>query len=366
MEHIHTLPQPWNIEDDFMRAKTWRSLGVDDLIDVSIPWSTADEVICRQESKTNGEEAAVLWSEYVTPAGSFRQGVRKTGEDVGDGWVVQPTEVRLFEDFNIPRYVEPAVSSPADIDKVSYLYRMPGKSEREWFTDRMKAIRQFVDNEHFAVQAWSAFGMDGVIWLTGVENAIMMAMDNPGEFSRLVSLIAETDIERTMLALSDPGIDLIVQRGWYSATDFWSPELFDLYVLPYVRDLAQIVHQHGRIFAYVMTTGIEVLAPRMIDAGVDVLYFVDPTELSKKTILMQDLATELGDRITLVGGISTVTLATESVESIRKQLTESVKALSKHNRFILHPVDALFPDTPWEGVETLIEVWKDICCSKSG
>ena len=28
------------------------------------------------------------------------------------------------------------------------------------------------------------------------------------------------------------------------------------------------------------------------------------------------------------------------------------------DRFILHPVDALFPDTPWEGVKNLIEIWK--------
>jgi len=33
--------------------------------------------------------------------------------------------------------------------------------------------------------------------------------------------------------------------------------------------------------------------------------------------------------------------------------------LGPTNRFILHPVDALFPDTPWEGVETLIAAWKE-------
>jgi len=27
-------------------------------------------------------------------------------------------------------------------------------------------------------------------------------------------------------------------------------------------------------------------------------------------------------------------------------------------RFILHPMDAIFPDTPWEGLETMIDEWK--------
>jgi uroporphyrinogen-III decarboxylase len=225
----------------------------------------------------------------------------------------------------------------------------------------MKKIKQFVSKEQFAVQAWSAFGMDGIVWLTGAENAVMMAMDYPVEFGRLATIIANTDLERTELALSDQAVDLIVQRGWYSSTDFWSPELFDRFVVPHVRELANLVHRHGRLLAYVMTTGIEVLAQKLVDAGVDVLYFVDPIELSKKNVGLDELSNKIGERATLVGGISTLTLATQSTDSIEKQLVRAVQALSNTNRFILHPVDALFPDTPWEGVEKLIRLWKKIC-----
>ncbi len=44
MEHIHTLPQPWTLEDDFARVLAWQSLGVDDILDVSVPWSCHPEV----------------------------------------------------------------------------------------------------------------------------------------------------------------------------------------------------------------------------------------------------------------------------------------------------------------------------------
>jgi len=44
MEHIHTLPQAWELEDDFQRALTWLKLGVDDILDVSVPWSIDPEV----------------------------------------------------------------------------------------------------------------------------------------------------------------------------------------------------------------------------------------------------------------------------------------------------------------------------------
>jgi len=39
LEHLHKLPQAWNVEDDFKRAETWLSLGMDDVLDVSVPWS---------------------------------------------------------------------------------------------------------------------------------------------------------------------------------------------------------------------------------------------------------------------------------------------------------------------------------------
>ena len=44
LEFIHTLPQEWSLEDDFKRALAWQSLGVDDVLDVSVPWSMSPEV----------------------------------------------------------------------------------------------------------------------------------------------------------------------------------------------------------------------------------------------------------------------------------------------------------------------------------
>ncbi len=47
MEHIHTMPHPWELEDDFQRALTWLKLGIDDVLDVSVPWSAHPEVTWR-------------------------------------------------------------------------------------------------------------------------------------------------------------------------------------------------------------------------------------------------------------------------------------------------------------------------------
>ena len=354
LEHLHTLPEPWTLEDDFRRVLAWRSLGVDDVLEVSVPWSQDPEVKWR-DLREESPRGTVLVREYETPAGRLRHAVRQSGEEMGPGWVRQPDHVPLFEDMNIPRAAEQAVSSPGEIKHVPYLYAAPDAEARGWFAERMGQVRAFAEAQGVAVQAWSAFGMDAVVWLTGAEGAVLMAMEAPEAFAELVEAVAVTDLARTEMAASTPGVDIVAQRGWYSSTDFWSPRLFDRFVLPYVREMAAVAHRHGVRFAYVMTTGVETLGPRLAEAGVDLLYFVDPVQ---DTITLAKARELLGGRMALAGGLNSLTLAT-GVEKVRAEVHKALEALSPTGRFILQPVDALFPDTPWEGGEAMIEAWRE-------
>jgi len=353
MEHLHALPQAWGLDDDFNRVKAWLSIGIDDVLDVSVPWSHDPSVRWDDSTIPAGQADAcpVLVRQYQTPAGLLRHAVRQTGEDPGPGWVIQPDIVPLFEDYNIPRAVEHAVSRPSDVPSIRFLYSPPHAQGGNWFAERMTCVKQFADKEAVFVQAWSAFGADAVVWLAGTEGAVMLAMDQPAAFRELVEIVAETDYSRTELAVTTPGVDMVVQRGWYSSTDFWSPKLFDEFVYPYVAQLAALAHKHGRRFAYVMTTGVKTLGSRLADAGVDVLYFVDPVQ---DTISLQTDAAPLTERMTLVGGINALTLGSDDPQRIDSEVRQAIDILGPTNRFVLHPVDAIFPDTLREGVERMI------------
>jgi len=351
MEHLHTFPQPWTLADDFRRVRAWLALGIDDILDVSVPWSTARDVTWVDTVLND----AVLERRYQTPAGPLRHAVRRTGEEQGPGWVAQPDCVPLFEDFNIPRAVEHAVSGPKDVPAVEYMYARPDEAMRAWFHERMERVAAFAHETGVAVQAWSAFGMDAAVWLAGTEGAIMMAMDTPAPFGRLLEIIARTDLARTEVAAAHPGVDIIVERGWYSSTDFWSPALFDRYVFPHVRDLAALVHSHGKKFAYVMTTGVATLGPRLAEAGVDLLYFVDPVQ---DQITLEQACGLIGGRMALAGGVNALDLV-GSPADIAGKTRRALDVLGATNRFILHPVDALFPETPWSGIEAMVEAWRD-------
>ena len=359
LEHLHTLPHPWTLEDEFQRAEAWLSLGIDDLLEVSVPWGRAPEVRIDDSVLAAGAPGGdprypVMVRCYETPSGRLRHAVRRTGNE-SEGWPVQPDCVPLFEDYNIPRAVEHLVSKPADVPMIRHVYAPPDQGQRDWFAGRMAKMKTFADRKGLFVQAWTAFGMDAVVWFTGTEGAVMLAMDAPEAFEQLVTTIAETDLARTELAARSEGVDMVCQRGWYSSTDFWSPALFERYVFPHVAELAEMAHRHGKKFGYVMTTGVERLGPRLADAGVDLLYFVDP---DLDGILLERARDLFGNRMTMVGGLNSRCLASGEPKKIASEVQRALEVLGPTNRFILHPLDAIFPDTPFEGVMEMINSWK--------
>ena len=360
LEHIHTLPQPWQLEDEFKRAEAWLSLGVDDVLEVSVPWATDPEATW-QDSRLSpgaagGDDACpVAVREYRTPSGPLRHAIRQTDPE-SPGWVLQPNRAVLFEDYNIPRAVEQAVAGPGDVPPIRHLYAPPDRQQQQGFAERMAEMKAFADAKGLLTQAWSAFGMDAAVWLAGTQGAIMMAMDEPEAFGRLMDTIAAADLARTELAAGTDGVDVVCMRGWYSSTDFWSPDLFDRHVVPHIRELVSLAHGHGKKLAYVMTTGVEILGPRLADAGVDLLYFVDPVQ---DGISLEKARELFGGRMTVVGGVNSLTLACGEGGRIRDEVRRALDVLGPTHRFILHPIDAVFPDTPWAGVEQMIEAWRD-------
>lgn len=359
LEHIHTLPEPWSIKHDFNRVERLLSFGMDDILDVSVPWSIHPDVRIKdwKEPTTKDEPYTILFREYDTPAGILRHIVRKTDENTSPGWVVQPDYVPIFEDYNIPRAIRHAFSEHGDVEKLRYLLCEPTVDQISNFKEHMKLIKDFKEKHGVMVQGWSAFGMDGIIWLTGVERAITLAVEEPEVFQLLLELMYDFDKMRTNIMLSIGGIDMIVQRGWYSSTDFWSPALFRKFVLPYLKKLVDMVHQAGLLFAYVMTTGIMSMLDMLKEAGIDLLYFVDPIQ---DNVDMNEFKQKVDGAFAVAGGVNSgVTLAKGDVNEIKDAVYSAIKALGP-DRFILSPVDALFPDTPEVSFETMVQAWREM------
>jgi len=359
MEHIHTLPEPWELADEFRRVEAWLSLGVDDVLDVSVPWGVSDQVSYRDSiasPRSEGTGHEVLVREYETPDGPLRHAVRRTHEQQGAGWVVQPDHVPLLEDFNISRATHQLVSAPEEVGRVRWVFREPGAAERDWFRERMAEVGRFARERGVMVQAWSAFGADAAVWMAGAEGAVMLCMERRDAFEELLDIIHTVDKARTELALAHD-VDMVVARGWYSSTDFWSPRIFREFFKPRIAELAALAHARGVPFGYAMTTGVMALGMDLVEAGVDLLYYVDPVQ---DRLDLAEAASRFGGRMAVAGGVNSgVTLGSGSAEQIRAAVKQALAAFGSGGGFILSPVDALFPDTSADAVETMIQAWRE-------
>ncbi|MCM8817248.1 MAG: hypothetical protein NC913_07045 [Candidatus Omnitrophica bacterium] len=353
LEHLHKLPYEWTIYDELERVKRWLSMGIDDVIDVSIPWSISSEVIINDYNEEN-----LMVREYKTPEGVLVQKVKKTEEEIPDGWPVQTQTCVLIDDLNLPRSEKFPVFEAGDLEKVKYLLQPPTKQQLEEYREKIKLIKDFKSKIPVCVQAHTLFGMDGVIYLMGIENAVLKAMTDEEFFKEVVDLIFNFDLMRTEIAIEEGEVDIIVQRGWYSSTDFWSPSLFRKFVLPNLKKSVDLVHQEGKKFAYVMTTGIMNFIDDFIEAGIDLLYYFDPV-LDK--ININELKEKVKNKFCIAGGInSTLTLKNGDEKEIEKQIRDVIEIYGKKG-VILSPVDSLFPDTPYKNVKKMIEIYKKYC-----
>jgi len=149
-----------------------------------------------------------------------------------------------------------------------------------------------------------------------------------------------------------------VQRGWYSSTDFWAPDLFRSFVLPRLKNLVDMVHQAGALFVYVMETGIMAMLDELKEANIDLLYFVDPVQ---DNVDLQEFRNQVDGAFAVAGGINSgVTLGSGDPDRIREAVHSAVRTMGPGGGFILSPVDALYPDTPEKSLEILVESWQEV------
>ena len=352
-------PEHLRWRDEFERVERWNSLGVDAILVVFAPWSMHPEVRVRswREEPCSREPYPLLHKDYDTPAGVMTQIVRKADEDLGPGWRRQPDEIQLISDFNVPRYVKPAITDPEDLPKLRFILCEPTAQEKTKFQAYMKLVRDFADAHGTLIVGWGPSGMDDAIRLCGVEEAIFAAVDRPDYFHELLDIIHDWD-KRKCEILLDEGVDLVIRRAWYDTTDFWSPGLYRRFIQPHLTELVEMTHAADRKLAYAMTSGIMPVLDVFKEIGFDLLFHVDPVQGEVDLRIVKE---KLGGHIALHGGLnSAVTMGRGSRDEIRREVFEAVEILAPGGGFILSP-GPLFPDTPWESVQTVIEAWKEVC-----
>ncbi len=302
-----------------------------------------------------------------TPAGPLTSRIRQRG-----GW---PTtdEFPLYDDLLTPRMEEALVDPERDLEKVKYLFG-PIKDDdvRALAAEAKEAGRQAQALGLLQVGGWKGrvrpgldvepgvMGCDAMAWLSDMEGIMALGVLRPDVVAEYARIIHEWNMRQLEVYLDKTGAELIVRRGWYETTEFWTPAGFRAIIAPTLRREAELVHQAGRRFGYIITSAFLPLLDDILDAGVDVLIGLDPAE-GKGTHLAEIKERFRGRHRALWGGVSgaiTVEMGTE--EETEDAVRTALRTLGAGGGFILSPVDNIREDTETARRNTrrFIEAWQ--------
>jgi hypothetical protein len=293
----------------------------------------------------------ILHKDYVTPAGTLSTRVRLSRDwPHGD-------HVPFMSDFLVPRSTKRLISGPEDLEALQFLLSPPQKRDIAQFRREAKQARAYADAQGVVLAGGWGIGLDMTAWLCGMEEMIVVTMEQPSFTEDLLEMIHAWNMQRMELVLSAP-VDLYIRRGWYEGCDFVTPRFFRERILPRLKREADLAHERGAKFANIISSGIVPLLDYYLEAGVDVLIGVDPIQGTHTD--MAAIKKHVGHRICLWGGVSgsiTVELGTE--EEVRAAVRKATQTLGPDG-FILSPVDNVRDVTPvtWRNVDVFIDEWR--------
>ncbi|NPV09188.1 MAG: hypothetical protein HPY83_14675 [Anaerolineae bacterium] len=301
-----------------------------------------------------GEPFPVFHKEYHTPGGTLTTLVRKT-----DDWP-HGNFVPFVDDYQIPRAIKPLVGGRRDLDALRSVLQPPTEEDVREFYREVERARTFRDEHGVMLAGGWGVGADMAGWLCGLENLMLMAMDEPETVDELLGIIAEWNEQRMRVVL-EAGVDLYVRRGWYESSDFWSPNLYRRFILPRVKREAELAHSYGARFGYIMTTGLLPLMDSIVEAGVDVNLGLDPLQHGEAPLAAARAA--LGGKVCLWGGVNgAITVEEGTDEDVRQAVASALQAMQGVSGFILSPVDNVTEITlnAWRNVDTFVATWREL------
>ncbi len=328
-----------------------------------------------------GVAPGVTWKEWVeeqagervlcrridTPAGPLTSRVRQR-----DGWPT-PQDFPLYKDWLVPRFEEILVKPERDLDKLPFLFGPIRDADiRRLRVEARQAAALARRHGLLLTGGWKGtvcpglqvdpgvMGADAMAWLSGFETVMVLSLTRPELIREYAEIIHRWNLKQIEVYLAETEADLIIRRGWYETTEFWSPAAWRQVIAPGLKREAELVHQAGRKLGYIITSAFLPLLDDILAAGVDVLIGLDPEE-GKGSGLAAIKERCRRARRALWGGVSgAVTVERGSEEETEAAVRRALEVLGDGGGFILSPVDNVREDTEnaWRNTRRLIEAWK--------
>lgn len=316
-----------------------------------LPIRFHSDVVLKEWKEEVVGDFPILRKEYVTPAGSLATSVR-----LSDDWP-HGDHIPFIDDYQIPRSIKPLITQSTELDKLQFLLISPQEGDIIKFQAEAKNAHDFVkQNDLLLVGGWGV-GMDMAYWLCGMQNLMMLMIEQPDFVAELLEMIQIWNMKRMKIVLSSP-VDLYLKRAWYEGCDFATPRFYRNHILPRLKREVDLAHEHGAKFGYICSSGTKPMLDYYIEAGIDVLIGIDPVQGTHTDIPL--MKSKLDKRICLWGGVSGAVIVEKGNEQdIRRAVREAITGMGPEG-FILSPVDNITVDEPltWQNINIFIDEWR--------
>ena len=301
-----------------------------------------------------------------TPRGPLTQQVLEA-----EGWP-RSDDFCMFNDWIVPRALEVLVKPEEDLEKLPYLLGPFTDEAIGRLGSSAAAARSFAREEDLLlVGGWCSLstspvrddgvmGADAMSWLSGFEEVCALSLLKPEVVCEYARIIHEWNMRQLEITLDVAAPDLVLRRGWYETTEFWTPGAYREVILPLLTREAELVHEAGSRLGLVTTSAFLPIIDDILCSGIDVLVGLDPKE-GKGTDLGAVKGRFHQEGRAIWGGVSgSMTVERGTAEETEEAVAEAIDVLAPGGGFILSPVDNVRDDTElaWTNTERFIEAWR--------
>ena len=343
---------PFNNQDQPARLEAVLALGMDDTLWLSAPERMdPDTEVSAWSEPVPGGDYRHMYKRYETPSGTVQHCLRSSE------YLDRPERIGVVGDLNMSHSVDFLIQRREDLPPLRHLLSDPDRDQLSSFREQARACRALAEEKQVLLEgAYVSLG-DRVAWLMGAEGLIYACQDGPDLIEELLEIIWRLHLRQVELLL-DEKVDTIVHRAWYEIPDFWGVEAYRRFLKPLLRKEAEIIHQAGATFTYIMTKGVMPLLDDFLDIGIDVLWGPDPVQGEADLVGLRD---KLNGRMCIWGGMNAIlTLGEGTPQDARDAVEEAVHILAPGGGFVLFPVDQIVAGPPWENIEGMLERWREL------
>lgn len=261
----------------------------------------------------------------------------------------QPYARFQADDDPIPLDLSPSLKVKSDLDGVEVIPAQ--RYEEQGSLAAIRSLRRDFGDDLYISGVAAGQTMNALASWRGADQAMYDLMDDPAFVDDLMDRATDVNIE-VGKALIAGGVDGIYIGDAWSSASIISPKQFGRFCQPRYARTVEAFHALGaQVYVHICGNAAPLLE-MIADTGVDALEPLDPLG----GVRVDDAVRRIGDRVTLKGGVNTLTLLNGTPDDVRRESLDILNAAAGRCRgFILGSGDDIPRDTPFENIDAMVQ-----------